>query len=507
MKPIPILVRTVTIIIGIYFIFSACGSSQSLKVRPAAVSGQFYPSNPQTLRLAIQQFLKDSPEMSLDKPIALIVPHAGYIYSGQICADAYRQVMNHNYDVIAILGVNHTTAGFEGISLGDYSAFSTPLGNVPVDEEIISELLKECSDCKRSHEVHVKEHSIEVQLPFLQVLFPKAKIIPAIIYPADYPMCERFGKALARVLKNKQALIIASSDLSHYPDYTDAKKADCLTLKTIASLDTKRVASLMKVLDVPNLETRACGEAAILAAMTAAKDLGATRATVTGFANSGDVPIGKRTGTVGYGSVVFTQGTAPSNTSMLDQPTPQSTASPFQDSEKKSLLAFAREAIRRYLTTQTVPLARNFPPRLYFPQGAFVTLKKAGQLRGCIGRLIGDVGLGQTVAAMALQAAFNDPRFPPVALSELKDLQIEISVLTPLRPIASPEEIVIGRDGVLMATSGTSAVFLPQVAVENNWDRNEMLENLCRKAGLKAACWKHDAQFRTFQAEVFSESR
>ncbi len=320
-------------------------------------------------------------------------------------------------------------------------------------------------------------------------------------------MCARFGEALAKVLKNKRALIVISSDLSHYPTSENAAKSDRLTLTTIAGLDPGRVESLMKILDLPNLDTRACGEAAILAGMTAAKALGATRAVIAGYANSGDVSIGDRSRAVGYGAVVFTSGKAPGSTAILNRPAAPGQASPLKNPEKKTLLAFARESIRQYLTTQTVPLARNLPPRTDYQQGAFVTLKKAGQLRGCIGHMAEDAALGKTVGAMALQAAFGDPRFAPVQLSELKDLEIEISVLTPMKPIASFNEIVVGRDGVLMSKDGASAVFLPQVAVENNWDRAEMLDNLCLKAGLSPGCWKRDAQFQIFQAEVFNESQ
>jgi hypothetical protein len=494
--------------LSIYVVSGACGNSIPSDVRPAAVSGQFYPSDPQKLRLAVQQFLQSSPEVPTEKPIALIVPHAGYIYSGQICADGYRQVMGRSYDVVVILGVNHTTANFSGVSVGDYSAFRTPLGDVPVDEEVTSALLAESKDCQRSRAVHIGEHSIEVQLPFLQVLFPSVRIVPAIVHPPeDYRLCVRFGEALARVLKNRRALIVASSDLSHYPDSRDAAMTDRVTLETIASLDSGRVSALMKNLNAPNLETRACGEAAILAAMTAAKALGATRAVVVGYANSGDALLGNRSRAVGYGAVVLAPGNAPSNTGILNRSAPPVTASPLQNSERRALLTFARETILRYLTTQTTPLARNLPARMDFPQGAFVTLKKSGQLRGCIGHIPGDTELGKTVGAMALQAAFNDPRFAPLELGELKNLEIEISVLTPMKRIATADEIVVGRDGVLMSKAGTSAVFLPQVATENNWNRTEMLDNLCIKAGLKAGCWKSQAEFQVFQAEVFSESQ
>ncbi len=493
--------------LAIFAVSGACGNSKPSDVRPAAVSGKFYPADPQKLRLAVDKFLQGSTVIPMENPVALIVPHAGYIYSGQICADAYRQVMGRPYDVVVILGTNHTTADFRGISFGDYSALRTPLGDIPIDGEVISSLLAECKDCKRNREVHISEHSIEVQLPFVQVLFPKARVVPAVIHPPDYEMCVRFGEILAKVLKNRQALIVASSDLSHYPDYKDAAAVDRLTLETIAGLDTMRISSVMRNLNVPSLDTRACGEAAILAAVTAARALGATRAVIAGYANSGDIPVGDRSRTVGYGAVVLAHGNAPGNTAALNRPTPPSTASPLQSSEKKALLAFARETITRYLTTQTVPLARSFPARMEFRQGVFVTLRKAGQLRGCIGHMAEDIELGKAVGAMALQSAFNDPRFPPVELSEVNSLEIEISVLTPLKSIPNFEQIVVGRDGVLMSKSGTSAVFLPQVAVENNWNRPQMLDNLCIKAGLQSGCWKRDAQFQVFQADVFGESQ
>jgi len=493
------------VILLIFAILSACGNSNPPDVRPAAVSGSFYPSDAQKLKLAVREYLENSSQIPMEQPVALIVPHAGYIYSGQICADAYRQVMGHSYDVVVVLGTNHTTAGFRGISLAEYDSYRTPLGDVPIDESVVSALLEENEDCVRSRTIHIAEHSIEVQIPFIQTIFPNAPIVPAIISPADYEMCLRFGQTLAKVLRDREALIVVSSDLSHYPDYVNGIKVDSQTLETIAGLDTSLVSSLMRRLDAPGLDTRACGEAAILAGMAAAKSLGATRSVVASYANSGDALIGNRSRIVGYGAVVLSSGNDPNDTKALDRSAPPSKADPLQDSEKKILLQFAREAIQRYLTTETLPLARNFPNRMKYPQGAFVTLKKDGDLRGCIGNLMGDSELGQTVGSMALQAAFNDRRFRPVGLEELKDLEIEISVLTPMASISSPEEIVVGRDGILLSKSGASAVFLPQVAEENNWDRTETLENLCKKGGLPADCWKEGAQFQVFQADVFSE--
>jgi MEMO1 family protein len=494
------------IVLAISLSAIASGGSKASDARPAAVAGKFYPADPQKLKLAVERFLQGSARIPMEKPVALIVPHAGYIYSGQISADAFKQVMGCSYDVVVILGVDHTVGDFKGISVGDYDAFNTPLGDVRVDHEITSALLAENKECTKNRAVHVSEHSIEVQIPFLQVLFPKARIVPAIIHPPDYKMCIRFGETLAKALKNRQALIVISSDLSHYPDYKDTAKVDRQTIEAMVSLDTNRIASLMKVLDVPHLDTRACGEAALLAGITAAKALGATRAVVAGYANSGDVPVGDSKSTVGYGAIVLTKGSGSGNTEILNRPPAPSSATPLKSSEKKSLLAFARETILRYLTTQTLPLPRNFPARMSFPQGAFVTLKKSGQLRGCIGNMSGTMALGQTIGLMALQAAFNDTRFAPVKLDELSHLEIEISVLTPMKPVAGSNEIVVGRDGVYMTKGSASAVFLPQVAVENRWSRSEMLDHLCEKAGLETGCWKRDARFEVFQADVFGES-
>ncbi len=484
----------------------ACSNPEQSGTRQAAAAGSFYPSNPATLKLAIKQFLEDAPTFNLKTPIAILAPHAGYVYSGQICADAYRQVMGGKFDTVVILGVNHTTGGFHGVSLGDYHAFRTPLGDAPIDREFVSALLNECKDCNQDREVHAKEHSIEVQVPFIQTVFPQAKIVPAIIHPPDPELCNRFGEALAKVIKNRRALIVISTDLSHYPSAGDAVKVDRATLETIAKLDPMQFASLMRNLKASNLGTRACGEAAILAGLKAAKSLGAKSAIVAGYANSGDVSIEDQSRVVGYGAMAFA-GDERAGAQVMEQVEPPSAATPLKDSEKKALLVFARKAIQQKITTQMVPLARNLPARMLFPQGAFVTLRKDGELRGCIGHIAPDYELGKTIGAMAIHAAFNDPRFTALQKSELNHIEIEISVLSPMKSIKNYEEIVLGRDGALLTKGSHSAVFLPQVATENNWNRSEMLDHLCNKAGLPTGCWKRDADFKVFQADVFSESQ
>ncbi len=241
--------------------------------------------------------------------------------------------------------------------------------------------------------------------------------------------------------------------------------------------------------------------------MAAAKWLGAVRGVVVSYANSGDSSVmSDRSRVVGYGAVVLTkeEDKIKGDTQSRISTAPATAA--LRPADKKALLYLARETLSRLLLTDTVPLARGFPPHLQKMPGVFVTLKKKGELRGCIGRIIGDEPLCKLVGTMAVQSALNDRRFSPLSADELNDIDIEISVLTPLRPVSGAGEIVVGRDGVLLSKDEHSAVFLPQVASEQGWKREELLDNLCLKAGLSTGCWKQHAQLSTFQAVVFSES-
>ena len=391
------------------------------------------------LKQSIDAYMADAMPAGVREPLAIIAPHAGYIYSGQICADAYNQVRGRTYDTVVILGTNHTSPAFDKISVYSGAGFETPLGIAAVDQTVVSELLKKSADCQADASVHAREHSVEVQVPFIQVLFPQAKIVPVVVGTADPELCQRFGETLASVLEGRRALIVASTDLSHYPAYRDAVKVDGETLQAITRMDLKALHTALASYParrIENLHTEACGEAPIMAAMAAAKRLGAKGAKVVSYANSGDVSIGENNRVVGYGAVVFTKETAPPS------PTEKASAEPatgqdLPESDKKALLAFTRKTITWFLSTQTVPLARGFSPAVQQPQGVFVTLKKHHDLRGCIGRIIpDDTPLNRLVGVMALQSALNDPRFPAVSLEEMKDIEIELSVLTPIKLVS-----------------------------------------------------------------------
>ena len=281
------------------------------EIRPPVVAGKFYPESAAVLKAAIEKFMKSAAPAQAQTPLGIVVPHAGYIYSGQICADGYNQVRSGAYEVVVIFGTNHTAPDLRKIALYPGAGFRTPLGTVPVDEEIVAALIAASPDCKADKAPHVREHSIEVQIPFIQVLFPQAKIVPAVVGMADIGLYTRFGAALAKVLKGKRALIVASSDLSHYPSAADAEVVDRKTLAAVASLDPTTLHNTIQAQmarRIRGLDTCACGEAPIMAAMAAAKALGAKGGRVVSYANSGDVPIGDRERVVGYGAVVFTAG-------------------------------------------------------------------------------------------------------------------------------------------------------------------------------------------------------
>jgi hypothetical protein len=487
---------------------SHADSKNKAKVRKPSVAGQFYPSDPEKLAKAIDGYLGEAVRPSEDRPIAIVSPHAGYIFSGQIAADAYKQASKHDYDLVVILGVNHTTAEFQDVSIYPGSGFETPLGVAVVDEELAETLVAADKRFTFDESVHTREHSIEVQLPFIQRIFPEAKILPVIVATSDPILCAKFGEALAKAIEGRKALIVASSDLSHFPEYADAERVDRRTLEAMSTLDTavlRSATSEQMSEGVANLGTCACGESPVIAAMAAARKLGATGARIISYANSGDTSVGDRTRVVGYGAVAFVVGKDSDNLSAF--PMPKTTGGvTLTENEKTALLSFARKTIQRYLATETTPLARGFDPALEHDKGAFVTLRKNGDLRGCIGHMAQDMPLCQVVGYCALQAAFNDQRFSPVEPGELGDIEIEISVLTPYQRVDGYDDIQIGRDGVLMEKNGRSAVFLPSVAVEQGWNREETLSHLSAKAGLPPDAWKKDATFYTFRAIAFRES-
>jgi hypothetical protein len=439
----------------------------------------------------------------------IVVPHAGYIYSGQIAADAFNQISPSAVDTVVILGANHTTGGVDRASVYDGAAFRTPLGLAGVDRDLAAALVRDPDLAAFDRRLHDREHAVEVQVPFVQHRFPRARIVPVVIPSLDADRCAKFGRLLADAVRGRRALIVASSDLSHYPAAADATRVDAETLEHVARLDAEALVSHEARAArgrTPGLATRACGLGPILVAIEAARRLGAAHGVVLSYANSASVAVGTAERAVGYGAVAFSSGSDGADLAALRIPAPD-TSGLFNAADRRVLLRLARETIARYLDSGMVPLPRGGSPALLRETGVFVTLRKDGVLRGCVGRLLPEGPVLRLVSAMALEAAFADPRYERVRASELDSLDIEVSILSTVVAAPGPQAVVPGRDGVVLQADGRSAVFLPNVATEQRWGREELLDHLALKAGLRREIWRTPgARLFTFQADAFAES-
>jgi AmmeMemoRadiSam system protein B/AmmeMemoRadiSam system protein A len=483
-------------------------------VHPCQGGDRWFPGDPGQLAAMVDSYLAEA-EKDAEKvegePIALIVPHAGYIYSGWVAACAYRQIEGFDYDTIVVIGDTHTGRGTAPIAVWARGAYETPLGEVPVDEEVAAALLAADSRILFDRAGHESEHPVENQIPFLQrVMSSDFKVVPIVLHDDSLEIAEVLSQALVEALADRKALIVASTDLAHWPAYDDACASDAAMLAAIETMDPKAVLDADREWmgkGIPNLSTTMCSKGSVLTAMLAAPQLGANQVTVLKSANSGDVPVGDRSQVVGYGAVMFWRGEGNSSSFVVPiPPAPVTEAIPLTAGDKEELLAMARQTIAHFLETGAFPHFAITQPGLLQERGGFVTLRKHGELRGCIGHLIGDRPLYLVVQNAAVSAAVADQRFSPVTEEELSDLEIEISILSPLEQVEGVDQIEIGRHGVIIRQGLNQAVYLPQVAPEQGWDREEMLENLCLKAGLSKEAWKKEGtRFYVFTAEVFEE--
>lgn len=463
-----------------------------------AVSLQFidYRNDPAELAGRVDRMIAEAPPPShKGSPVGLVVPHAGYIYSGPIAAHGYRAVQGKGYDTVVVIGPSHRTP-FRGISILDASSFDSPLGSIPCDRPLIESLLAAHDGISYLPEAHSQEHSLEVQIPFLQRSLPPFELVMAVIGGADPAAEEAFAQLLAGI-KGKKILLVASSDFSHYYPYDFANRMDRLALDSVLAMDGEELKG-----KIGEKKCELCGIRPVLTVMNIARRMGVREGILLRQANSGDT-AGPRDRVVGYATVAFypegevtgTDESAQEEDSSLDQ------------ASKEELLAIARQAIEGVVKTGRAPEPVTANPVLETPRGAFVTIKIKGRLRGCIGNfgIRNPKPLFRTVSEMAAAAAVHDPRFRPLSAKELPAIAIEISALSPLRPIADVEEIEVGRHGIYITKGMRSGVLLPQVATENGWNRTTFLEQTCRKAGLGPGEWKKGAVISIFTAEVFGE--
>jgi len=463
-------------------------TTKKILIREPVVAGMFYPGEQDKLRVQVAELLKNARKAEDNrKPFVLIVPHAGYKYSGSIAAIAYKQLIGHQYDSIIIIGQSHH-AYFDGICVYKDGFFKTPLGMVEIDTELAELLIQAHPQIKFIPNVDTHEHSIEVQLPFLQYIFGNnMKFVPVLL--SSIGDCKILSDALVKYIRGKDVLIVISSDMSHYHPYQEACNIDRATLSYIEDMDIQ--GTLEQIKKYHSIGRCAwCAPGAVLTSMFLAEKIGIDDVVVLEYANSGDTAGGKNR-VVGYCAVAMYK-----KITQVVIPKPM----------EQKLLKIARETLESYVKHRKVPEFKVTEPELLIPRGVFVSLKKDGKLRGCIGFIQPRLSLYQAVIKMTIAAATEDRRFFPVTEEELKDIKIEITILSELKLIDKPEEIVVGEHGIYIVKGLRSGLLLPQVAVEYNWNREEFLQNVCYKANLPPHAWKDkDTKIYVFTGRVFGE--
>ncbi len=464
-------------------------------VRPAAVAGSFYPGDSLGLAGMVDSLLASSAAHPAETGIvAGVVPHAGYVFSGATAASFYRAIQGEDFDVVVLVGPSHHVA-FNGFSIFDGNAYTTPLGEVPVDREMAERLIQADPAASFIPAAHEAEHCIEVQLPFLQeVLAPGFKIVPVVVGNADPDQLEFMAELIMAEAYQSRILVIASSDLAHYPTEELARSVDSITVNAISEM--KPIGFLQATSPdrmPPGLSTFACGRLPIALVMFYANLYPDISPELLASATSADYS-GDESRVVGYAAVAF------------DSPQPDPSVWSIDEQSAARLMELARESVRSAVTGSEMAEPADLPRDLLLPRGVFVTLKENGQLRGCIGSLRASRPLAENVISMAKSAATEDPRFQPVTEQELDALDYEISVLTPLQILEDPFDVRVGTDGlVIVGPGGRSGVLLPQVPVEQGWNREEFLRGVCMKAGLDPNAYTGDVVLYRFQAQIIHE--
>jgi len=485
-------------------------AGQAATVRPAAMAGSWYPGDGAQLGAYVDKLLAGTSRATgTQGPVrALIAPHAGYRYSGEVAGHGYRLVGGQKFSRVLLLGPSHH-AGFHGLSIADVTHYETPLGPIPLDLESIRQL-RTSSLVKSETMAHREEHSLEMQLPLLQrALQPGWQLVPVLVgqlAPEDY----RTAAELLRPLLDENTLVIVSSDFTHYgprfgylPFPNDKDTADMLEELDMVGLSFILDRDPQGFLDYKNSTgITICGYRPIALLLHLLPE--DSRGELVSYATSGKL-TGSYANSVSYLSIVFR---APQKDANLnDPPAPVD----LSDEDMQLLHKLASAAVEMAARPQDVAsmqyleqLQDDIPPELEVPTGVFVTLMKSGQLRGCIGSNGAKYPLYQAVISSGIHAASRDSRFTPVQPEELDGMDINVSVMSKPESVDSYRDFVLGEDGVILEKDGHSALFLPEVPLVYNWNREQMLNQLAMKAGLPEDAWKEGASFKIFHTRKFS---
>ncbi|MFW5753844.1 MAG: AmmeMemoRadiSam system protein B [Marinilabiliaceae bacterium] len=472
-----------------------------VKDRKPAVAGMFYEGDSAALEEHLQRLFDEAKEpVSEAEVAAVIVPHAGYVFSGGVAASAFNQISpDTKFERVFLIGSSHRMA-FEGASVYTQGDYITPLGKVEVDREVARHLVESSSVVSDNPAPHKEEHSLEVELPFLQHhLKHPFKLVPIMMGPHDASGPVDVAHLLEPWFKPGNLFVI-STDFSHYPPYEKAREVDSLTAGAILSNDPEELNRTLegnKFKNIEGLATSLCGWTSVLTLMHLTKDKDDLEYVDLEYKNSGDSRRGDKDKVVGYHaiSVFRTNGKKKvhDNFSLNEQ-------------EKQWLLDHSYQTLRKVVGGEgkTDEGAGEVPAGLKTPAGAFVSLYKDDKLQGCIGHFGEDKPLYKVVEEMTRAAALDDPRFSPVSPGEIEDIKVEISVLTPMRKVDDVSDIKPGKHGILIKNGSRSGTFLPQVADKTGWNREELLGHCARdKAGLSWDGWK-DSEVFVYEAIVFS---
>jgi len=470
------------------------------------VSGQFYPANPAHLSAQIGQYLDAAPAAPKGQSYEiLIAPHAGYVYSGPTAAYGYKAVSRLQPKTVVVIAPSHHL-GFPGFSVWPDGAFRTPLGDIPVDSEFANDLLEKNGRFVFEPQAFEKgqEHSLEVQLPFLQKVFKGFKIVPVIAGQPDYALTETLADSLHELIGSRRdVLVVISTDMSHFYDAKTAEAMDKNAIQAIKDLNARRVWDQCRR---RGGEFEMCGSVPVVTALLLAQKRNLTPE-VLHYTHSGKV-IGDNRRVVGYFTAVFGKNEAGEAAELPKEQSAVDGIKPLSVDQKKKLMHIARTTIDTFVKTGKIPEFDLTDERLKEIEGAFVTVNAKGRLRGCIGNIIGRQALYLTVRDMAVAAVSQDHRFEPVTPEELKDIEIDISVLSKPRVIKDPNLIEMGVHGVIVSRGPFhQGVFLPQVATDTGWTLEQFMSQLCsQKAGLPPDAWKDPrTKIEVFTADVFEE--
>jgi len=474
--------------------------------RKPVVAGRFYPAASEQLHKEIDNLYHSACKLVQynlapeDEILAIISPHAGYVYSGTVAASAFSVLRNmKKITRVFLIGSSHH-AWYEGASIYFKGHYATPLGNLEIDSEVATAILDENTVFDFHPEAHAHEHSLEVQLPFLQFfLGHDFKIVPILLGGQSLETPKKIAKILSPFIGSNNLFVI-STDLSHYPEYNDAIKVDKNTVEALCTNNPQKFLEQLKTNELkkyPNHSTSMCGWMSALTLLHMTHNLEGITYLPLLYQNSGEIPIyGDKTRVVGYQSVA-----------VCKRVSSESVNETLSEEEKEKLLFIARNSIIQKvkgIESDEIKLS-NIPQKYLRPQGAFVSIYVDNELRGCIGKIESNNPLYKTIEQTAISAAIHDTRFSSIRIEELDKMKIEISILTPLKKIDSIEEIIPGKHGILIRKDIRSGTFLPQVATRTGWTALEMLEKCSeRKAGLGKDGWR-DADIYTYEAIIISE--